>query len=541
MTMKMEEDAAYDDAVAEAAAQLASGSTAAPPPRRCTAIRLDPAHPQYRTHRWQRHRRPVIIQPISEPPLVPSSDAASEEKEAFAAWAVGNFGVYYATPRRRIYLRPHEGQPPDGHLPQLLYWPEYLAISKADPADPATRNDACSRIARRFLRNAQTRALSHLRGAARQAAFAAQQEAAGGDQEGALSQLMPELVMPDQGDDEGRITVELEGMDEEELIRQQQELEADDRADQEEEEDPALLEHALDPQHEQHLRAVFHARPSDRNTEYVIGALMLLPPLSPAALAGAAAATAPAEAAEAAAPEPTHGPQPAPAAGIPPPLPAGLGGLGQSKLPDAPLFLAGVPDAQLTRLQRQQDNYRAAFERRPEDLVDVALAAAGVAPAAGTATAGARAPYLRLVRGDDATVTARLTTYTPNGVALPETSYGGRNHPPHVLMPLGEVPSPEDTADLFTLSPDQRTPFLQLAYTFLCELRGQPTEPLRLLITGDAGTGKTHIIAAFEWFAFQHRGSHLVLVVSYMWRAAMNVSSCGYSTVCSRGAPSPDF
>ena len=45
-----------------------------------------------------------------------------------------------------------------------------------------------------------------------------------------------------------------------------------------------------------------------------------------------------------------------------------------------------------------------------------------------------------------------------------------------------------------------------------------------MITSGGPGSGKSRIIKAFLWFAFQHGLSQTIGVVSFAWRAALNLS-----------------
>lgn len=53
----------------------------------------------------------------------------------------------------------------------------------------------------------------------------------------------------------------------------------------------------------------------------------------------------------------------------------------------------------------------------------------------------------------------------------------------------------------------------------------RPTVPLRMALMGKAGTGKSHVLEALLWHAFQHDLSDRVVVLSYTWRAALHIST----------------
>ena len=49
--------------------------------------------------------------------------------------------------------------------------------------------------------------------------------------------------------------------------------------------------------------------------------------------------------------------------------------------------------------------------------------------------------------------------------------------------------------------------------------------PLRMSLMGKAGTGKSHVLDALLWYAFQHDMTDRVVVLSYTWRAALHIST----------------
>ena len=51
---------------------------------------------------------------------------------------------------------------------------------------------------------------------------------------------------------------------------------------------------------------------------------------------------------------------------------------------------------------------------------------------------------------------------------------------------------------------------------------------LLFLLLGDPGTGKSQVLKALEWFAFQHQAAHRIAVTAYTWRAALHVSNDTY-------------
>jgi hypothetical protein len=109
---------------------------------------------------------------------------------------------------------------------------------------------------------------------------------------------------------------------------------------------------------------------------------------------------------------------------------------------------------------------------------------------------------------------------------------GGR--PPFILTAPENKPTQVDTAKLFHLCDAQKFAFHLIANALDSELHNAPDiTPLRLALLGTAGSGKSEVTRAFLWYAFQHRATHRVLVVSYTWKAARllgNVYNPGYST-----------
>ena len=99
--------------------------------------------------------------------------------------------------------------------------------------------------------------------------------------------------------------------------------------------------------------------------------------------------------------------------------------------------------------------------------------------------------------------------------------------PPYILLPLDQLPSIEDTVRLFTLSDEQARVFVIYARLLLAEKAGQAQPPFNAILTGYAGTGKSHVFDALLWFAYQHRAHQMIAVVSYTWRAALHDTTPG--------------
>ncbi|KXZ41229.1 hypothetical protein GPECTOR_631g733 [Gonium pectorale] len=99
--------------------------------------------------------------------------------------------------------------------------------------------------------------------------------------------------------------------------------------------------------------------------------------------------------------------------------------------------------------------------------------------------------------------------------------------PPYILLPPDSLPSVADTARLFTLSEEQARVFSIYARLLLAEKAGRPQPPFNAILTGYAGTGKSHACDAILWFAYQHRMHQLIALVSYTWRAALHDTTPG--------------
>jgi hypothetical protein len=387
---------------------------------------------------------------------------------------LANFGVYTKPP----------------HPP---FWPQYLRLVR--PHDPSPQ----ARITRRLLDNADTAAQAHLRRAVRHqqqtaAAAAATEQGVPTDAESALHALVPELrTLPtdaapadeahpasDDADDDGTAptaTDVLATADDDHALLEHQLLQPDPAV-------LALLEGTqapLDDAASAALRAAFE--PTTQHADVFTTSALAALHLSPAA----AAAAAPHQ---------------------PPAQPAGFPTNAPGVLP-----AASVDVAALTHLQR---GYQTQLQRALAEMDDSTLL---------TTANDRRRLHLRNARTPH--VHAILTTLPADAADRPENwqhqPIAAGSTPPYVLLPHDELPSPEDVAVLFTLSPDQAPPFLLLAYTLLAEGNGVKQDPLGMITTGDPGTGKTRIILAFLWLAFQHRLSSRILVTSYMWRAAMQV------------------
>jgi len=84
------------------------------------------------------------------------------------------------------------------------------------------------------------------------------------------------------------------------------------------------------------------------------------------------------------------------------------------------------------------------------------------------------------------------------------------------------LPTIAQTARLWTLNDKQAVAFAIAADVLRREACGEAVdEPLRLLLTGKAGTGKSRVLQALQWYALQLEGADMLAVVAYTWRAAL--------------------
>ncbi|PNW87689.1 hypothetical protein CHLRE_02g142907v5 [Chlamydomonas reinhardtii] len=156
---------------------------------------------------------------------------------------------------------------------------------------------------------------------------------------------------------------------------------------------------------------------------------------------------------------------------------------------------------------------------------------------------GAVQQQLLLYNSGTAAVTAKLVLISPLAVTTaapevqavwPDAANPGAE-PPYVLCPEDSQPTPEDTARLWNLSDDQQQAFMLYAQLLLAEAAGVRQPPVCSVLTGKAGSGKSRVLQALLWFAYQHRCESLIALVSYTWRAALHVS-CVWGVWCKRGS-----
>ncbi|KXZ41505.1 hypothetical protein GPECTOR_425g289 [Gonium pectorale] len=168
--------------------------------------------------------------------------------------------------------------------------------------------------------------------------------------------------------------------------------------------------------------------------------------------------------------------------------------------------------AQVVRTQQQCSEED--FARLTREMLDYTDSARlGMGRAGGLSRAAQE--VLRLFARDTPHVTAKLVLVQADGheEQQPAPSVwpdSGGSIPPFVRC--SNAPSPEETALLFSLTEDQREPFLLYAHLLLTEALGpqhkQP--PVCSVLTGKAGTGKSRVLQALLWLAFQHDCEKLI-------------------------------
>jgi hypothetical protein len=109
--------------------------------------------------------------------------------------------------------------------------------------------------------------------------------------------------------------------------------------------------------------------------------------------------------------------------------------------------------------------------------------------------------------------------------ATPEQLMAAAPHPQMRFDRLVRAPSIEQTRHIWTLDQDQSVIFLILAHHLMGEPLPELESPLNnLLLLGPPGTGKSRVIQALIWHAFQHNKLHLLATTAYTWKAALNIS-----------------
>ena len=134
---------------------------------------------------------------------------------------------------------------------------------------------------------------------------------------------------------------------------------------------------------------------------------------------------------------------------------------------------------------------------------------------------------------------------TPQEAVIKTINVSDPEQIPALFTPLKSPPSIPDTISLFTLAPGQAQMFVLMATEIDEVLRKEkglpPPEhvwfgkgPLRLLVLGPPGTGKTRAQLAFQWYAYQHGIHDKVLLTAYPHKAAalLNSPILTASTTC---------
>jgi len=64
-----------------------------------------------------------------------------------------------------------------------------------------------------------------------------------------------------------------------------------------------------------------------------------------------------------------------------------------------------------------------------------------------------------------------------------------------------------------------------LANILLAERSGTRVSPERMMIMGKAGTGKSRVLQALQWYALQIDAVRYIAAVAYTWRAALQLGT----------------
>ena len=164
----------------------------------------------------------------------------------------------------------------------------------------------------------------------------------------------------------------------------------------------------------------------------------------------------------------------------------------------------------------------------------------------GALTRTARGDHLELVRVDEV-ISAKLVAVTvaPHAPTITVVNMSDPEQIPALFTPLNEPPTIQDTISLFMLSPGQAQMFVLMATEadeFMRAEKGLAAPervwftsgPLRLLVLGPPGTGKTRAQLAFQWYTYQHKLHRRVLLTAYPHKPAalLNSPILTASTTC---------
>lgn len=104
-------------------------------------------------------------------------------------------------------------------------------------------------------------------------------------------------------------------------------------------------------------------------------------------------------------------------------------------------------------------------------------------------------------------------------IAGEEPMFAAGDKLPYIRMTV--TPSIGDTARLWTLNQKQAIAFALLADVLRKEAKGERVAPERMIITGEAGTGKSRVLQALQWYALQIDAVETMAVLAFTWRAAL--------------------
>ena len=99
----------------------------------------------------------------------------------------------------------------------------------------------------------------------------------------------------------------------------------------------------------------------------------------------------------------------------------------------------------------------------------------------------------------------------------------GSSPPPYIR--LASPPTVQHTISLFRLDTEQQFPLRIMIHTLESDVKGEAPDQLLMSIMGGAGTGKSEVIKAFLWHAYQHGLNDRIAVTSYTWKAALLVGN----------------